>query len=90
MPATSSISPCKLVWVKNDVMLKVLRTKFAQHENLKEQLVTTVNRYLVVQNKFDKYWGVAMVKITIKVKICLVKFWSRSEKRSKIVTKINE
>ena len=43
--------------VKDDVMLKALRAKFAQHEDLKEQLVATGNGYLVEHPKRDKYWG---------------------------------
>lgn len=44
--------------IKVDRMRRVLRAKFTQHEDLKELLLSTENRQIVEDSKFDSYWGI--------------------------------
>lgn len=45
--------------VKDDVMRKVIRAKFTQHDNLKQKLLATGNAVLEEGNTWhDLYWGV--------------------------------
>lgn len=38
-------------------MLKCLQAKFAQHSDLREQLLSTGDSFLVEHTTKDKYWG---------------------------------
>lgn len=45
--------------IKDDVMRKVVRAKFTQHEDLKQKLLETGDAILEEGNTWnDKYWGV--------------------------------
>ena len=43
--------------VKDDIMLKCLRAKFAQHKDLKDKLLDTGDRKLIEHTFNDSYWG---------------------------------
>lgn len=43
--------------VKDHVMLRALRAKFAQHENLRQALLATGESTLVEHAPNDRYWG---------------------------------
>lgn len=45
--------------IKDEIMLKGLRAKFTQHENLKEKLLSTRDAALHENSPWDKYWGYA-------------------------------
>src|SRR5207244_1111272 len=45
---------------RDSVMLKALRIKFTQHEDLKELLLNTGNAELVENSPKDNYWGNAV------------------------------
>ena len=51
---------CREDWegVKDEVMLRALQAKFAQHEDLREQLVATGDARLVEDAPRDYYWGI--------------------------------
>src|SRR5581483_2081439 len=42
---------------KNDAMLKALRAKFSQHQDLGKELVQTGNRPLIEHSMYDDYWA---------------------------------
>lgn len=51
--------PLRKDWesVKLDIMRKVIRAKFTQHESLKQILVNTGDEELVEHTANDKFWG---------------------------------
>ena len=51
--------PLRRDWeaVKDDVMRTVLRAKFTQHPELREQLLTMGDAYLIEHTRSDSYWG---------------------------------
>ena len=52
-------NPLRRDWesVKDRQMLKALRAKFSQHEELREELLATGDAKLVERTKRDSYWG---------------------------------
>lgn len=44
--------------IKIDVMRKVLREKFSQHEDLKKLLLETDDDILIENSPYDSFWGV--------------------------------
>lgn len=52
-------NPLRRDWdsVKDQLMLKALRVKFSQHEDLREALLATGDAKLVEHSKRDSYWG---------------------------------
>jgi len=51
--------PLRRDWesVKDQIMLKAVRAKFTQHEDLKATLLATVDAKLVEHTENDNYWG---------------------------------
>ena len=51
--------PLRKDWdsVKDDIMLKAIRAKVAQHDDVKELLVSTGDAQLVEHTKNDSYWA---------------------------------
>jgi len=51
--------PCRADWsfVKDEVMLRAVRAKFSQHEDLKYRLIGTGDEELVEHSANDTYWG---------------------------------
>ena len=52
-------NPLRPDWesVKDDVMRKVVRAKFSQHEDLKKLLLDTCDAEIVEHTSNDSYWG---------------------------------
>jgi N-glycosidase YbiA len=57
--AKSGIYPRRYDWfdVKFDIMMKAVTTKFNQHEELRDILVSTGNAILKEHTKLDHYWA---------------------------------
>jgi ribA/ribD-fused uncharacterized protein len=51
--------PRRVDWdnVKDDVMLRAVRSKFSQHDNLRRYLIATGDAILVEHSPRDTYWG---------------------------------
>jgi hypothetical protein len=44
--------------IKVDRMKSVLKEKFIQHEDLKNKLLETGNKFLIEESNIDAYWGI--------------------------------